>query len=191
MPALGSPGGEIEAIPTMLQRLFRPNPAKLAGEALYAAAAGQARQPDFYRIGGVADTREGRFELYTMHVILLVERLKGETGMAAEARQNLFDCYVRGLDDAFRELGVGDTAVAKRVKKLGEAFYGRLKAFEESLTALPDRAVLTDLVTRTVLEGRGETAQAMVDYVLSAREALSGQTIERLLTGDILWEQAQ
>jgi cytochrome b pre-mRNA-processing protein 3 len=81
--------------------------------------------------------------------------------------------------------------VAKRVKKLGEAFYGRLKAFEESLTALPDRAVLTDLVTRTVLEGRGETAQAMVDYVLSAREALSGQTIERLLTGDILWEQAQ
>jgi cytochrome b pre-mRNA-processing protein 3 len=175
----------------MLQRLFRPNPAKLAGEALYAAAAGQARQPDFYRSGGVADSREGRFELYTLHVILLVERLKGETGSVAEARQNLFDSYVRGLDDAFRELGVGDTAVAKRVKKLGEAFYGRLKAFEEALTSLPDRTALTDVLTRTVLEGRDEAAAAMVDYVLSAREVLSGQTVDRLLTGDVAWERSQ
>jgi len=191
MPALGSSGGEIEAIPTMLQRLFRPNPAKLAGEALYAAAAGQARQPDFYRVGGVADTREGRFELYTLHVILLVERLKGETGLAAEARQALFDCYVRGLDDAFRELGIGDTAIAKRVKKLGEAFYGRLKAYETALQTLPDRAAVTDLLTRTVLEGRAETGGDMVDYVLSARDALSGQTVDSLLAGQVTWERAE
>ncbi len=175
----------------MLQRLFRPNPAKLAGEALYAAAAGQARQPDFYRGGGVADTREGRFELYTLHVILLVERLKGETGLAAEARQTLFDCYVRGLDDAFRELGIGDTAIAKRVKKLGEAFYGRLKAYETALETLPDRAAVTDLLTRTVLEGRDETGEDMVDYVLSARNALSGQTVDALLAGQVTWERAQ
>ncbi|MDP1738790.1 MAG: ubiquinol-cytochrome C chaperone family protein [Caulobacter sp.] len=174
----------------MLDRLFRQSPAKLAGEALYAAAAGQARQPDFYRHGGVADTREGRFELYTLHVILLVERLKGETGLAAEARQNLFDRYVRGLDDAFRELGLGDTAVAKRVKALGQAFYGRLKAFEEAVAALPDRAALTDLVARTVLEGRPETAGVMTDYVAAAREALGRQDVETLLAGNVMWEAA-
>lgn len=174
----------------MLQRLFRPNPAKRAGEALYAAAAGQARKPDFYATGGVADTREGRFELYTLHVILLVERLKGETGLAAEARQNLFDRYVRGLDDAFRELGVGDTAVAKRVKALGQAFYGRLKAYEDAVAALPDAAALTDLVTRTVLEDRAETAADLTAYVVTARDALSRQSVPALLAGEILWEAA-
>lgn len=189
MPALGSPGGEIEAVLTMLQRLFRPNPAKQAGEALYAAAAGQARKPDFYTVGGVADTREGRFELYTLHVILLVERLKGETGMAGEARQMLFDRYVKGLDDAFRELGVGDLSVAKRVKKLGQAFYGRLKAFEEAVATLPDSAALTDLLTRTALEDRAATAPALTAYVINARDLLSGQPVGTLLTGDILWEK--
>lgn len=178
----------------MLQRLFRPSPAKLAGEALYSAAAGQARQPDFYRIGGVADTREGRFELYTLHVILLVERLKRETGLAADARQNLFDRYVQGLDDAFRELGVGDLSVAKRVRKLGEAFYGRLKAIEEALAALPAREALTATLIRTVLEGRdnqADEAQALTDYVLAARDVLAGQDVSALLAGDVNWEQAQ
>lgn len=174
----------------MLQRLFRPNPAKLAGEALYAAAAGQARKPDFYVTGGVADTREGRFELYTLHVILLVERLKGETGLAAEARQNLFDRYVQGLDDAFREMGVGDTAVAKRVKALGSAFYGRLKAFEESLAGSPDQAALVDLLARTVFERREVDATDLAVYVISARDALAGQSVAALLAGDVVWEAA-
>ncbi len=172
----------------MLQRLFRPNPGKLAGEALYAAAAGQARKPYFYATGGVADTREGRFELYTLHVILLVERLKGETGLGADARQALFDRYVRGLDDAFRELGVGDTAVAKRVKALGQAFYGRLKAFEEAVATLPDSAALSDLLARIVFEGREVGAADMVAYVTAARDALSGQSIAALLAGDVVWE---
>ena len=172
----------------MLQRLFRPSPAKPAGEALYAAAAAQARRPDFYTGGGVADTREGRFELYTLHVILLVERLKGETGLIGDARQILFDRYVQGLDDAFRELGVGDTAVAKRVKKLGQAFYGRLKAFEEAVAGLPDPAALTDLLTRTVLEGRGDTASKLATYVINARDALSRQSAETLMAGEMPWE---
>jgi len=175
----------------MLKRLFRPNPAKLAGEALYAAAAGQARQPDFYRTGGVADTREGRFELYTLHVILLVERLKGETGVAAEGRQALFDRYVQGLDDAFRELGVGDLSVAKRVKKLGQAFYGRLKAYEAAVADLPDQTALVEVLGRTVLEGRPETAGDLAAYVVAARETLAGQAADRLLAGDVRWETAQ
>jgi cytochrome b pre-mRNA-processing protein 3 len=188
MPALETPGGEIEAISTMLDRLFRPNPAKIAGEALYAAAAAQARAPGFYTDGGVADTREGRFELYTLHVILLLERLKGETGLAAGSRQNLFDRYVQGLDDAFREMGVGDLSVAKKVKKLGEAFYGRLKAYEAAVEGLPETADLTDLLARTVLDGRGDKAAALAAYVVAARDVLSRRPAAALLAGDVAWE---
>ncbi|MES2035599.1 MAG: ubiquinol-cytochrome C chaperone family protein, partial [Pseudomonadota bacterium] len=99
----------------MLSRLFKPRPAKAAGEALYAAAARQARSPRFYAEMGVPDTREGRFEMYSLHVVLLLDRLKGQGPQADETAQILIETYIRGLDDAFREMGVGDTAVAKRV----------------------------------------------------------------------------
>jgi len=175
----------------MLHRLFKPRPAKAAGEALYAAAARQARSPAFYAVMGVPDTREGRFELYSLHVILLLDRLKGEGPQADETAQILIETYIRGLDDAFRELGVGDTAVAKRVKKLAEAFYGRAKAWQEAMALLPEQAELEAVVARTVFEGAEGDAKALTGYLVTTRDALSRQSLDRLLAGDVTWEEAR
>lgn len=175
----------------ILDRLLKPRPAKAAGAALYQAAVAQARSPGLYAPGRVPDTREGRFEAYSLHVILLVERLKGEGEAGAETSQALFDAYLRGLDDAFRELGVGDLAVPKRMKTLGEAFYGRGRSYEQAFAALPDRTTLTALVGRTLLEGveAGEV-EAVADYVLAQREALAAQRAESLLAGRVEWTPA-
>lgn len=173
----------------MLNRLFKPRPAKTAGEALYAAAAAQARTPGFYTAIGVSDTREGRFELYSLHVILLMDRLKGQGPQAEETGQYLMERYVRGLDDAFREMGVGDVGVAKKVKKLAEAFYGRLKAFEEAFAALPDRVELESAIARTTLEGGEGNAAALTDHILASRDSLSRQPLERLCAGEVTWER--
>lgn len=162
-------------------RLFKPRPAKLAGQALYAAAAAQARQPGFYMALRTPDTREGRFELYTLHVILLVERLKGQGEAAAETSQALFDAYLRGLDDAFRELGVSDTSVGKKMKKLGEAFYGRLRSYEQAR----DPAALEALIARTI--GEEADAQGLARYLAGARERLAAQPLEALLAGTVSW----
>lgn len=159
-----------------LDRLFKPRAAKLAAAELYASAVAQAREPVFYTALGAPDTREGRFELYTIHVVLLVERLKGQGEAAAETSQAVFDAYVRGLDDAFRELGVGDLAVGKKMKKLGEAFYGRLRAFE----AATERADIESLLERT---GAGNLA----DYVIAARDQLARQPLDDLLSGTVTW----
>jgi len=173
----------------MLNRLFKPRPAKTAGEALYAAAAAQARLPGFYTALGVSDTREGRFELYSLHVILLMDRLKGQGEQADETGQFLMERYVRGLDDAFREMGVGDVGVAKKVKALAQAFYGRLKAYQEAFEALPERTVLEETVARTTLEGGEGDVKAMADYVVASRDSLSRQPLERLCAGDVVWER--
>ena len=162
-------------------RLFRPRPARLAGQALYAAAAAQARQPGFYTTLRTPDTREGRFELYTLHVILLVERLKGAGEAAAETSQALFDAYIRGLDDAFRELGVGDLSVGKKMKKLGGAFYGRLRAYEEAA----EPAALEALIARTI--GEDADAAGLSRYVAAARDHLQAQALEPLLAGSVTW----
>jgi len=164
-----------------LDRLFKPRPARLAAGDLYAAAVAQAREPGFYTALKVPDTREGRFELYTLHVILLIERLKGEGDAAAETSQAVFDAYVRGLDDAFRELGVGDLSVGKKMKKLAEAFYGRLRTYQQA-SATP--AELEAMVARTIPEA---DAGGLAVYLTAARDHLAAQPLETLLSGGVTW----
>lgn len=172
------------------RRLFPVPPAQEAGRTLYAAAALQARRPAFYRDLGVADTVEGRFELYSLHVALILIRLRGQGQIAADTAQHLFDAYVRSLDDALREMGVSDVGVGRKMKGLGQAFYGRLKAYEEAISRLPDAAALEALLGRTALEGRpGRAAGLLADYVSRAAADLSGQPLEALTEGRVAWPQ--
>jgi cytochrome b pre-mRNA-processing protein 3 len=175
----------------VFQRLFRTKPARAAGQALYASAAHQARDPAFYRELGAADTGEGRFELYSLHVALLVLRLKGQGPPATELSQALFDAFIKALDDGLREMGVGDLVVGKRMRKLGEAFYGRARALEEALQRRPDRAPLDEVMVRTVLEGGGDQAHApaLADYVVRATAWLAGQPLEDLMQGQVGWPE--
>lgn len=183
MPALGDRRGEIEAI-MFLDRLLKPRPAKAAGAELYAAAVAQARAPALYTELRTPDSREGRFELYTLHVILLIDRLKRQGEAAAETSQAVFDSYVRGLDDAFREIGVGDLSVGKKMKKLGGVFYGRLKSYQTAFDALPERTELESLIGRTLEEA---DAPGLAAYAVAARVHLAAQPLEDLLAGRVTW----
>ena len=172
----------------VLQRLFGQRPAKEKGAALYAVAVEQSRQPFLYADLGAPDTVEGRFEVYTLHVMLLLDRLRGQGAPAADISQALFDVYVSALDDALREMGVGDMAVGRKMRKLGEAFYGRAKSYEAALAALPDRKPLEDLVARTLLaDAPGAPTQPFAAYVEHQRAALAGQPLADLLDARVAW----
>lgn len=167
----------------MLTRLLRsrrgPAPRAGAGDALYARAVAQARQPAFYVDLGVADRIDARFELYTLHVLLLVLRLRDEgDARGAESAQALFDVYVSSLDHTLRELGVGDLSVGKKMRKLGESLYGRMTAYEGPLRA-GDHAALAGALARNVLESEDSAAGgALARYALVSREALAAQAFE-------------
>jgi cytochrome b pre-mRNA-processing protein 3 len=173
----------------VLERLFRPRPAREAGRALYARAVDQARQPVFYADLGVPDTAEGRFELYSLHVLLLIERLRASGGAeAGEVSQSLFDTYLKDLDHALRELGVGDLSVGRKMRKLGEAFYGRGRSFDSAVAELPDVGPLEALLARTVFAGLdGGAAPRLATYVLAQRQALAGQASDGLVAGQVAW----
>ena len=172
----------------MLRRLFKPRPTHVAGQELYARTVAQSRMPGLYADLGAPDTPEGRFEIYSLHIYLLLERLKGQGAQAADTAQVLFDTYLSGLDHGLRELGVGDLSVGKRMRKLGEAFYGRVHGFEAALAALPDRKPLEDLLGRTVY-ANGDAARAprLADYVVAQRDALAAQQLDLLNAGDVAW----
>jgi cytochrome b pre-mRNA-processing protein 3 len=167
--------------------MFKARPVRVAGEALYEAATRQARQPEFYSALGAPDTVEGRFELYNLHVVLLLDRLKGEGGAAAETAQALFDAYVGALDNTLREMGVGDLTVPKKMRKLGEAFYGRAKAYD-AILANRDPAELVALLERTVFEGApGAGAEKLADYVRAAADSLRTQSLDAILDARPHW----
>ena len=83
----------------MLKNLFKPRSGPRIGDDLYVRAVAQARNPAFYTRLGVADRIDARFELYTLHVLLLVLRLRDEaTVQGRDAAQDVFDVYVSALD---------------------------------------------------------------------------------------------
>jgi cytochrome b pre-mRNA-processing protein 3 len=186
MRPLARASGEIEA--AMLNRLFRPKAAQAAGRALYGRVVDQSRQAALYAALGAPDTVEGRFEVYSLHVVLLLDRLQAEGQPAAETAQALFDAYVKSLDDALREMGVGDLSVGKKMRKLGEAFFGRVKSYQAAIAALPDAGPLQALIGRTVYaEADADRSEAMAAYVLAQREHLQGQPGAVFLAGDVDW----
>ena len=171
----------------LFEKLFRPSGVRAIGLSLYEAAVSQAREPALYVDLAVPDTIEGRFELHNIHVLLLLHRLKGQGAAAADAAQALFDTYVSALDGTLREMGVGDLTVPKRMRKLGEAFYGRTKAYDAALS-LADDGDLERLVAR-ILYDEATTAPAdrMAAYIRRQATNLAEQSLDGILAGRPRW----
>ena len=175
----------------MLDRLFRTRPAKASGARLYTAAVAQARSPAFYADLGVPDRIDARFELYVVHVVLLQQRLSGHGPEAAETAQALFDTFISALDDVLRELGVGDLSMAKKMRRLGEALFGRAAAYRDLFKDGPDREGICDLIARTVYgdEAALDRAAPLADYVMRTHAALALQPLAAALTAEVVWPE--
>ena len=169
-----------------LGTLFRPRRHDGPAHGLYLAAVLQARLPDFYLRCGVADTVDGRFDLLTLHVCLLLIRLAREGSAQKDLSQALFDLMFADMDVNLRELGVSDTGVGGRVKSMARAFYGRLAAYGEGLA---DETRLGPALERNLYRGRQEVGQAviaaMADYARRQDRLLAEQEIGALAAGRV------
>ena len=146
----------------MLNRLFRSPTRRVAsGRALYARGRRPGARAGLLHRPGRRPTRiEGRFELYTLHVVLLLRpAAAGRASRRREAAQALFDTYVSALDDALREMGVGDLSVGKKMRKLGEAFYGRMTVLRGRRCAAGDAAPLAGAAGAHRLCGRDDAGR--------------------------------
>jgi len=102
--------------------------------ALYGMIVAQARMPVFYRVHGVPDTVDGRFELILLHLFLVLRRLD-QDAQGREIGQQVFDLFCRDMDQNLREMGIGDLKVPKEMRRIGEAYYGRANAYEAALVS--------------------------------------------------------
>ncbi|MCG8441749.1 MAG: ubiquinol-cytochrome C reductase [Caulobacterales bacterium] len=169
----------------MLSWLRRPCPAAAAAEAVYHATLAQARAPAFYGPGRAPDTVAGRFEVLVLHVGLVLARLRGEGEEAQELSQAVFDVFFSDMDGALRELGVGDTSVGKRIRKMGEAFYGRARAYDAALESGEEGALAAALERNLYAHAPAEPAAvaAMAAYARASAACLAEQPAGELLAG--------
>lgn len=171
----------------MLNRLFRRDRnAEEGGAAIYGAVVAQARQPALYARLGVPDSVTGRFEMVVLHAVLMLERLRREGEKGKAFSQAVFDDFCRDMDQSLRELGFGDQAVPKRMKQLGESFYGRAQAYG---AAAGDHATLTAAIARNVFgEAEAPAAAArLAHYALAVDAALADVSWPDLATGRVVF----
>lgn len=156
-------------------------------EALYGAIVAQARLPVFYLDYGVPDTVNGRFEMILLHAGLLLDRLSGEAGAARAVGQGVFDRFCQDMDDTLRERGVSDVKVPKEMKRVAEAFYGRLAAYRTALHGTDPQA-LPGALRRNVYSGvSDQRAERMAIYVRDLMDSLRGQNADDLAEGRLAW----
>lgn len=158
----------------MIFRLFtRSVPARTI-EALYGAIVAQARSPVFYREYGVPDTVNGRFDMIVLHLCLALDRLERDPAGRAMGQQ-VFDLFCSEMDGHLRETGVGDLTVPKRMKDIGESFYGRRQAYRAAL-ASADPGDLAAALARNVYGrpqgGEGLAARRLAAYMRQAQDRL-------------------
>jgi cytochrome b pre-mRNA-processing protein 3 len=155
--------------------------------ALYVAIVGQARQPVLFEDFGVPDSVDGRFDMISLHIFLVLRRLKADVDKTADLAQCLFDTMFADMDRSLREMGAGDLGVGRRVKAMATAFYGRLSAYEKAMQS-NDRTVLRDAVVRNIFRDDAKKigeAEMIADYVLWLAPSLEAWPIDDLLMGKI------
>jgi cytochrome b pre-mRNA-processing protein 3 len=144
----------------MLHKLIGRRRDTSAIDALYGQIVAAARRPVLFLEGGAPDTVMGRFEVLALHMALVLRRLRDLPPPADALAQDLVDRFFAGLDDAMRQIGIGDTSVPKKVKGLAKAFYGRAGAYDAALADGAPAAALAEAIARNVLDRPDGTADA-------------------------------
>jgi cytochrome b pre-mRNA-processing protein 3 len=171
----------------MFRRLFTRNRRNEAiAYSLYGAIVAQARQPALYTEFAVPDTLDGRFDMIVLHGFLLFHRLKDESAEDRQVGQDVFDIFLKDMDGTLREMGVGDISVPKKLKKMAEAFFGRIRAYDEALLS-GERAKLVDAIERNVFPDGAPAGvgERIADYVEAAVVALAAQPLPVILSGKL------
>lgn len=166
--------------------LFRRPPFERTGFDLYTAAVAAARDPALYGADGAPDTIDGRFDLVSLHVSLLIHRLRRDSDpRGGPLAQAVFDAMFADMDKTLRELGVGDLSVGRKVRAMWEGFHGRAQSYETALEG-GDRAALAAALARNVWRGEAPVgaAEQLAGLAFARSAHLAVRPFEAFAAGD-------
>ena len=153
---------------------------------LYQQLVAQARQPVFYTDYAIPDTINGRFEMILLHAYMLFRRLREEDEAVKDLGQAVFDRFFKDMDHSLREIGIGDLSVPKKIKKMAQAFYGRIEAYDTAREEGKEQ--LKNALGRNFFpeeESLPKEVAALADYVIENDAVLGNVTVDVIMEGSI------
>ena len=164
----------------MIFNLFRkPAVAPDAVDETYRSIVAQSRQVRFYADWGVADTVTGRFDMVSLHLALYLRRLKNEP-TARAFTQALVEYFFRDMDSSVRELGVSDLGVPKKIKTMGNVFYGLVSVLEPALES-GNAGEVEAVLVRNVYGAPHLGAAQLAAYLLDEAARLAALPVSALV----------
>ena len=146
-----------------------------------------ALTPVFYAKFNVPDTMEGRAGWLSVLACLIIVRLQdihSQDSLRLQSRLN--ETILDGFDAAYRERGVGDASIARKVRKLASYHYGMGKSVVGELHKGDPKPGLTRVLIRNGI-APAATADALADILLSALARFRAQSDEDVVSGQFDW----
>lgn len=130
-----------------------------------------SRNPRLYQEYHVPDTLDGRFDCLLCHVFLVVEALQNQNEM--DLADQILNLFIKDMDRSLRESGVGDPSISRKMRKIGEAYMGRMAAYKE---AIDDFEALKKVIEKNVYRNQKTSPTAitlLTDYMVNYRQVLN------------------
>ena len=165
----------------MLNWLTRRSVYSRTAGRIYGSIVASGRQPEFYASWGVPDTREGRFEMIALHVALVMQRLAAIEPDGSDYARQVAETFMTDMDDNMREIGIGDLAVPKKIKRAAAALYDRHRDYGAAMQAGASEAALVPVIA-AAFDGSGPDAgpanglnsEALANYMHRLQRLLAG-----------------
>ncbi len=148
----------------------------------------------FYLEASVPDTAAARFELITLYLTIITLRLskESEAPQAKELMRLLAEQFFDQLDIMFREMGVGDMGVGKKVRALADQYFERGTRLAELYGISSTREELDAKLNGYILDSiyggkaRNPSGPALIQADLADFEtALAKQTLEDIIAKSV------
>jgi cytochrome b pre-mRNA-processing protein 3 len=109
----------------------------------------------------VADTIDGRFEMVTLMLSLVLIRLESDDDAGKAPSVHLTEIFVDDMDGQLREIGIGDVVVGKHIGRMMSALGGRLGAYRATFADPGAEAAQEATLTRNLYRGEAPAPAAM------------------------------
>ena len=168
-----------------LRNLFRSQPdPREARRPLWNAVIATARAPHWYAQGTVPDTLDGRFDMVSLVLALVLHRIDDDPAHA-RAGVELTELFVTDMDGQMRQIGFGDMVVGKQIGRMVGALGGRLGVYRAADGSEELRAALVRNIWRGNEPDAAGLAHVMAE-VAKLRAALAATPVAELIVADRL-----
>lgn len=168
-----------------LRKFFKSGPdPREARRPLWNAVVAAARAPHWYVEGTVPDTLDGRFDMVSLVLALVLHRIDEDPAQTL-AGVELTELFVNDMDGQMRQIGFGDMVVGKQIGRMVGALGGRLGVYRAADGSEELRAALVRNLWRGNEPDAAGLAHVMAE-VAKLRAALAATPVPELIVADRL-----